>query len=122
MKNEKTFYASGELDALESRFALRVAASLTESARELPRDITERLRVARERALETAQRAHKIQPVPSISRLANGSTATLAFGGPGSSWWHKLASVVPLVALIGGFLLIQHVHEKSQIAAASTLR
>ena len=43
------------LDAVQARFALRVTARLTERSAELGPDLTERLRFARETALERAR-------------------------------------------------------------------
>lgn len=46
---------AAQRDALEARFALRVRARLDEGAHALPHDIGERLRVAREQAIEAAR-------------------------------------------------------------------
>ena len=63
----------------------------------------------------------KAEAATEVQTVGRGGSATLAFGGPGSQRWFKLASVLPIVALIGGFLLIEHVHQKSQIAAAAEI-
>lgn len=119
MKNQTTMISSGSLDALQTRFALRVAARLSERTRELPADVTERLRFAREQALERARLVHRA--VGAVQTVGRGASASLAFGGAGSQRWFKLASVLPVIALIGGFLLIEHVHQKAQIAAAAEI-
>jgi hypothetical protein len=80
--------------------------------------VTERLRFAREQALERARLVHKAEAAGPVQTVSRGGSASLAFGGAGSQRWFKLASVLPVIALIGGFLLIEHVHQKSQIAAA----
>ncbi|MFY9810061.1 DUF3619 family protein [Aquabacterium sp.] len=48
---------AAQRDALEARFALRVRTRLDEGAQALPHDIGERLRVAREQAIEAARAA-----------------------------------------------------------------
>ena len=111
-------------ETLESRFALRVAARLSEHAAALPHDVSERLRFARETALERARAAGVavvVAPQPSRASVAVRSLAAAGAGrggtpGDGSSgWWTKLASVLPLVVLIGGLLLIQNQHVHQQI-------
>jgi hypothetical protein len=121
MRKHNITSPSGRLDALESRFALRVAARLNEHARELPHDVTERLRVARGQALERARIARKSAVAADVQPLGSGAAALMSFGNPGSSWWFKFASVLPVVALVGGLLLIQHAHLKSRIAAAAEI-
>jgi hypothetical protein len=121
MKNQNRIISSGGLDALQARFALRVAARLNEGTRELPADVTERLRFAREQALERSRLARKAEAATDAQVVGRGGSATLGFGGPGSQRWFKLASVLPVIALIGGFLLIEHVHQKAQIAAAAEI-
>ena len=121
MKNQNTSFKSGGIDALQARFALRVAGRLNESTRDLPHNVTERLRFGREKALERARLARRTEPALSTHVVGNGAGGVLSLGGPGSQRWFKWASVVPVIALVGGFLLIEHVHQKSQIAAAAEI-
>jgi hypothetical protein len=103
-----------DADALQARFALRIAAALDERAAAAPRDIDERLRFARERAL---QRAKQVR-VEAASAAVHTRGGTLGLGG---GWWLRLASVLPLLMLIGGLTLIQLVHDRAQIAAAAEI-
>jgi len=112
-------YSSAGLDALQSRFALRVAARLTESVTELPQGVNERLRFAREQALERARIARRTQPVEAVEVLSSGPA--LALGNGKSGWWIQLVGLVPLAALVGGLLLIQHWHSAKQISAAAEI-
>ena len=121
MKNQNFISSAAGLDALRSRFAWRVTARLSESACELPHDVTERLRFARERALERARRARRVQVAAVVQVQGSGSATLAATGGPATGWWLKLASALPLVALVSGFLLIQHSHIQSQISAAAEI-
>jgi hypothetical protein len=103
-------------DAAQARFARQIIAHLNEDANRLDGDITERLRFARERALERARLAH----ATSASRARVGVTAGgAALLGSGSGWWFKLASAVPLVALVCGLVLIKQWQTKAQIAVAA---
>lgn len=115
-------YAPAELEAFEARLALRMTARLTEKTAELPQDVTERLRFAREQALQRAQEARASASKTSAAVHSNGS-ATLSLGNPrrGTGWWVQLAAWMPLVALVAGLVMIQHVHTRNQIAAAAEI-
>lgn len=104
------------LDALQSRFALRVTSRLTERAAELGPDLTERLRFAREQALERARAARSAEATPTVG-VGRGGAAILGLAG--SSWWLKLASVLPVFALAAGLFLIQRLQENAQISTAA---
>ena len=114
-------------EALESRFALRVAARLSEQADAVPHDVSERLRVAREKALERARATGVAAAVPLPARAAApvrmlaGAGRGVAGDGSPSPWWLRLASALPLVALVGGLVLIQQQHLHQQIAAAAEI-
>lgn len=105
-----------ELEALESRFAVRVAGRLSEQASALGADIGERLRFAREQALARAAVARSA--LGTDAQMLGQSGGSLVLGG-GPSWWVRIASVVPLVVLVCGLLLIQHWQTQAQIAVAA---
>lgn len=121
MKNQNATLNPAALEALQARYALRLAARLDDSARELPHDVTERLKASREQALERARLARRLQAAPGV--VANGGgTAILGFGsGKAGDWWLKLASVLPIVALVAGFVLIDRIHLREQIATAAEI-
>ena len=98
-------------EALESRFALRLASRLSEQP--IGPDISERLRISREMALERARLA---RAAPSRTGLTSAGAAIL-----GGGWWLKLGAVVPLVALVAGLVLIQQWHVDEQISAAAEI-
>lgn len=114
---------------VEARFAYRVAAALTEGQAELPHDITERLKVSRERALErAAQRARAAAPRHAGATQVQGggrggATLGLLGGGfdVGASRWWRFASVLPLVALVIGLVAIQQRHADVQITEAAQI-
>jgi hypothetical protein len=121
MKNENTILSPGGLETLEARFGLRVAARLSDASRELPNDVAERLKAGREVALARARLVRRAEAAASSHAAGSGSAASLVLGGPSGHWWLKLASAVPIVALVAGFMLISHVHTKSQIRAAAEI-
>lgn len=121
MRKQNITSPSGGIEALESRFALRVAARLNEQTHKLPHDLTERLRAAREQALQGARSSRKTAVAGAVQPVAGGAAALMRSGEPGSSGWLKLASLLPLLALVAGLLLIQHAHFKSRVAAAAAI-
>jgi len=102
-------------DALQARFALRVTARLTEHSQNLGADVTERLRFAREQALERA-RATRAAEAPSQVGVTRAGAAIL---GGGSGWWLKIASVLPALALVAGLVLIQRLQDNAQVSVAA---
>lgn len=118
--NAPDYAADHRVATLEARFGMQVSARLSESTRQLPHDVTERLRHARQVALSHRQTASSVLQV---NAAASGlsSAATLSFGevGKGKSWWTSLTALVPLAALLVGLGLIEHFHVQDQIAAAA---
>ena len=104
------------LDALQARFALRVAARLTERSADLGPDLTERLRFAREQALARARAARSAEATTTVG-VSRGGAAIL--GVAGSGWWLKVASVLPVFALAAGLFLIQRLQDNAQISTAA---
>jgi hypothetical protein len=105
------------LEAMEARVALRIASRLNQRAEALPHDISERLRVARLRAVDRARELRKLTAAPA-HQMQGG--AVLAMAGP-PSWWLRLASLAPLVLLLAGLLLIQRSYLNQQIHAAAEI-
>lgn len=101
-------------EGLEARFALRIAGRLNAAAADLPHDISERLRFAREQALSRAlaQRA--------VGGLVTQSGGHAVLGGPPSVWL-RLASLLPLLVLAAGLVLIQQHREQEQIVVAAEI-
>ena len=104
------------IDALQARFGFRVAACLTERSAALEPDLTERLRFARENALERARSLHAAGAAPAVAATRSGA---LLLGSPGR--WMRLASILPVVALIGGLFMIQRAQDNAQISVAAEI-
>lgn len=107
------------VETLEARLALKLTGELSRSASELPHDISERLRVAREAAIR--KRRLETAPKPAFAKawFASGSAAVLQSGpssSPGTRW---VMGLLPLIALVAGIYFIQHIHAQSQVSAAA---
>ena len=99
-------------DILQDRFALKAASYLTASTVDLPYDISERLRAARVQAISQRKIA-KVQTAASVVNA--GGAAALNWGSSdGMSWWARVGSVVPLVALVVGLLTINSVQNDNR--------
>lgn len=117
MKNSNTPATAAALEALESRIAYRIAARLSQRADAVDGDIAERLRFAREQALERAKAALTAESRTVVAVGAGGA----ALLGSGGGWWLKLGSALPILALAAGLFLIQHLHTQAQIEAAAQI-
>jgi hypothetical protein len=134
-------------EALEARFALRVGARLHEGAAALPHDISERLRVAREQAVRAARPATApvLAPVappvpvavltPVAAGVGQAQPKLIKLPGAHSvgrdhgrhptesplNWGWRLATVLPVLALLGGLWGIQAYFRAEKVQAASEL-
>jgi hypothetical protein len=93
----------------QDQFGLRIAAQLNSATLELPHDISERLRAARTRAV-----AARLKPQTRLQTsrgvVHQNGAALLNFGGDeGLNIWSRLASLLPLIALVTGLVLIQNI-------------
>jgi len=109
-----TINGTAAREAIESRFARRIASRLTERVETAPPEIGERLRFAREKALVTARAART-----NVELQGTGAQGSAVLGFSRSPWWPRLASVLPLAALVGGLVLIEDWQTRSQISVAA---
>ena len=92
----------------QDRFGLQVAAQLSQATEELPYEISERLRAARMQALGK----RKVAVTQTVTRLAtSGVSETLTFGDDDASWLNRMASIIPLFALIFGLIAISVIQD-----------
>lgn len=117
-----------DAEALQTRFALQVASCLTAQSEEAAHHVDERLRVARERALDRARARRALATPAAVAAdpvvLGGGGAASLALGGrpdDASAWWRRLGIVLPLVALLAGLTLIQYEHARQRVAALAEI-
>lgn len=111
--------ADRRIAALEARFGMRVSARLNEGTQQLPHDITERLRHARQTAVERRKAATSASIEIVSVGPSSAATLTLGAGGDRKPWWASLTAWLPLAALLLGLGLIHHVHVQNQITAAA---
>ncbi|QHI96904.1 DUF3619 family protein [Xylophilus rhododendri] len=91
---------------LQDEFGERVAARLEQGARGLPQDIGARLKAMRLHAVSRRKVANVRARTASAVFGNGGGTATLSMGGSGPGFWGRLASALPLLALVGGLVAI----------------
>ncbi len=99
-------------DILQGRFGLKTASYLSAGAADLPYDISERLRAARVQAV-AKRKVAKAQTSGSV--IGVGGSAALTWGSEdGLSWWARIGSVLPLVALVVGLLVINSIQNDNR--------
>jgi hypothetical protein len=108
MTNAQTPESTSYQDSLGRNIATRLSAATDD----LPHDISERLKAARMQAL-AKRKVVKLQQATSNAVIGNGS-ATLGLGGGFSGFKAWFASVIPLVALVGGLLAIAVLEEDNR--------
>jgi hypothetical protein len=119
--NQISHHRPADSEALQARFALRIAARLSEAAQAGAPDVGERLRFAREQALQRRRTARRASIA--AGTVADGVPA-LATGGrtpPEGSRWFKLAAVLPLAVLLLGLIAIDSLQDRLQIDAAAQI-
>lgn len=146
MKTPSHRLTPAQAEALEARFALRLSARLDDGAQVLPHDISERLRVARMQAVHAARAAASrtaTQLSPARAPVAQVGLVLAGSGTgnrgvrtvmPGQSrdvdhgrrlddaptgWGWRLASALPVLALVVGLWGIHHWNKHEQVQAAA---
>ena len=93
----------------QDRFGLRVAARLSGGTTQLPHEIAERLRAARVQAV-VQRRMTRRRTAPQV--IFAGAAAVLGRGDEGWNFWNRVASALPLIALVVGLITIQTVQNE----------
>jgi hypothetical protein len=104
---------STQLTHSQDRFGRQVAARLAAGAQELPYEVTERLRAARMQALAKHKRVLGLRVATSVSSSAGGATMT---ADEPVSLWNRIASVLPIIAVLAGLVLIHTVQNERRAA------
>jgi Protein of unknown function (DUF3619) len=95
---------------LESQLASRWVQGLDASLETMPHHISERLRVARQKALGL----HRVKLKQAASHLhVQAGVATLSGPEEEPSLWNRLASYLPLLVLLAGLIGIQEFQNDS---------
>jgi len=108
----------------QHRLGLRIAARLSAGTADLPHDVQERLRAAREQALASRKRPVVTVTVPqnaeqsTVLGQAGGAAVLGGLGGlghfgagkgldnDGAGWWSRIISIAVAVALVAGLAVI----------------
>lgn len=88
----------------QDQMGFAIAYRLDEASQALPHDISERLRAARTRAVSA-----RLSAQPRLKASIQGAVGILHFGDEGLNLWSRMASFLPLVALVAGLALIQNI-------------
>ena len=110
-QNRQEYQGQLVKELTQDRFAFQIAARLSDATDALPHDISERLRAARVQAI-SKRKVTSIRTASSV--VASGGAAALTFGDEGFSLWNRIASAVPLVALIVGLVAINMVQNENR--------
>lgn len=94
-----------QTEILLDRYGLRLGAQLSLGLAQIPYQVSERLRAAREQAL--ALRKRPGLQTSGAALLAGGGTLALEPGASGQGWIARLASLLPLAALVLGLIAVQ---------------
>lgn len=98
-------------DATEDMLGRNIAARLSDTTDRLPHDISERLKAARMQAL-SKRKVVKLQVASETS--TSGGVVSLHMGDNDRSLWNRIASLLPLLALIAGLITIAVVAEDNR--------
>ena len=101
---------------LQDQFGRRIAARLQAGSDELPRDIGERLRAARVRSV-AQRKLSSLQTASSLS--ATGGQASMSFDDERMGLGSRIASALPLIALVAGLIaihVVQNERRASEVA------
>ena len=99
-----------QVEILQDRYGLKVAARLASGAADLPHDVSERLRVARMQAV-SRRKIHQVVAASSV--VSSGGEAVLGAGDEGLNWWNRIASALPLLALVIGLVTINAIQNEN---------
>ena len=92
-------------DPVIDQFARGLVARIDEANQTLPHDITERLRAARTRAVAARMvQAPQLQTAGGL-QIQNG-VGLLHLGDEGLRLWNRIASFLPLIALVVGLVFV----------------
>ena len=106
MQTGKQYLSGGDA------FGRAVARRLSEGSGSLPHEVSERLKVARAQAV-AKRKVVSLQVANGLS--VSGGEAAMQWGGDGDSWWNRIASFLPLLALVVGLIFIAVLQDELRI-------
>lgn len=91
--------------ASQDQLGQRIAARLNDATQSLPHDVSERLKAARMQAL-AKRKVLKTHSSPAAATVSSTGTLTLGGGRDDFGLWNRIASLLPLLALVMGLAAI----------------
>ena len=101
------------------QFGRQLASALTRHSGELPHDVTERLRFARQQAL--AVRKPEMAPALLGMRQSNGSLSLAGPPSEGLNLWNILGSALPLMAMVAGLVMVSWINRENTVAELAAI-
>jgi len=105
MTNKPLTTSATVVQAQADRFARRLSARLDAGSRDVEHNVSERLRVARERAVAN------LVTQPALAIASQGHASVLSLGGP-SGAWGKFSTLWPMLVLLVGLFCIDSVQDQ----------
>lgn len=115
-------YLLHQAQVAQNRFGLRVAARLSAGANEMPRDLQERLRAAREQALARRKQpvaVTRLRTAPAV--LSNGRTAAMSLGDDVLGFWGRMTSLALVCALVVGLVAVNVMQDNDRATEIADL-
>jgi hypothetical protein len=103
--------ADNQLQVRTDVMGRMIAGRLSEGAETLPHSISERLKAARVQAV-AKRRIVSLQVASSVS--ASGGELALNISGREDGFWNRIASLLPLLALVAGLISIAVMQDESR--------
>jgi hypothetical protein len=97
-----------------------MAAVLTHGLEDIPPDVENRLRFAREQAL-ARRAASAARAAPATVHASGGAAVLGSLGGPGGRWGLRLGMLLPVAAVVAGLLLVQAQRQREAVAVAAQI-
>jgi hypothetical protein len=91
--------------ASQDQLGQRIAARLNDATQSLPHDVSERLKAVRMQAL-AKRKVLRTHSSPAAATVSSTGTLTLGGGGDDFGLWNRIASLLPLLALVMGLAAI----------------
>ena len=101
--------------ALQDRYGLRVAERLQIGTADLPHDVAERLRAAREQALAQRKQPRTVAQPARAGAWSHSGGAVSLVGGDGMGLWGYLTTALVLVLLVVGLVTIHKLQDDARV-------
>lgn len=101
----------------EDRLAHKMVNFLADYEQTVPHDVQERLRFARQNAVQRFNQQHVLAPVGQLHRAGHGS---LSLSTQPLGWFDWLGIIVPVAVLVFGLIGLSNAHDQSRANELAT--